>query len=146
MKFNKLIQEFSKEFSNSGIFELLPNESINEVVVRAKVPDKYGVYLIYGIQNNFEQLIYIGKSGTLKNDGKFKNQALRKRLTMKQDDMRRKDFFRKIMKENNYDKLKFLWFITYDDIQKILPGFAEGKLFQGYFEDFSCLPKFNKSY
>jgi hypothetical protein len=146
MKINKLIQEFTKEFSNYGSFELLPNESINEVVVREKVPDKYGVYLIYGIQDNFEQLIYLGKSGTIKNDGKFKDQALRKRLTMKQDDMRRKDFFKKIMKENNYDRLKFLWFITYDDDNRILPGYAEGKLVQAFVENYKRLPLLNKSY
>ena len=107
MQINKLIQEFTKEFDKYGSFELLPNEIINEVVIREKIPNEYGIYIIYGIKDELEAIIYIGKSGTLKNNGKFKNQSLRKRFTMKQEGIIRKDHFKKITLDNNYNKLKF---------------------------------------
>ena len=146
MQINKLIQEFINIFDNKGSFELLSNENINEVVLRENVPDEYGVYIIYGIKDNLESIIYIGKSGTLKNNGKFKDQALRKRLTMKQEGMKRKDFFVKIINDKNYDKLRFQWFITYDTNNNDLPGYAEAKLIQAYVEDNNCLPLLNKSF
>jgi len=145
VSFNSLLQTFSTQFPY-GDFQLMPDEIINNIVERENVPDEYGVYLIYGVKNNQKELIYIGKSGTLKQDGTFKEQKLRKRLTMKQNGIYRKEFFRKLMRENNYHSLYFKWFITYSSKMKELPAYVEATLLNEFFKENHKLPKLNKTF
>lgn len=146
MNYKDLFKEFDIKFKSNGSFYLLPTDSINLAVRRENIPQKYGIYVYFGCKGSENELIYIGKSGTLNQNGTFKNQKLPKRLTMKQDGMYREEFFKLIMAENNYDKLIFKWWITFDDQNKLLPGFVEGQLIQAYFEEFGCLPKYNKTF
>ena len=49
MFIENLIKEY-KQNSDFGIFELKQNEIINNIVKINNIPNKYGVYIIYGIK------------------------------------------------------------------------------------------------
>jgi hypothetical protein len=144
MTFESAIQDARTRFANNGRFSLLPNESINEVVRREKVPNAPGIYIIF-IPDNLEHPLYIGRAGTMRANGSWKDQGLGKRLTMKQEGMFRREFFRKLMTDNCPAGLTFLWFVTHDDQNgRTIPALAEMELLQAHYEQHGCLPKLNK--
>ena len=133
-----------KKYKNSNHFFFEPGSNLVEVSM--DVPNLPGVYLIYRLAKGKVVLVYIGKSGTVEQNGKFKNQLLRKRLNNKQDGVKRQQFFDQKMNEENIDALDIYWFVTYDEEQKDLPAFVEGLIMQRYFEAHGKLPPWNKNF
>lgn len=145
MKLKEILKSYSDKYSHRGYFDLNPGESINDAVRHHDIPREYGVYIVTAHRGNTKEVIYIGKAGTLQQNGEFKKQTLRKRLTMKQNGEYRRNFFIRIMNENDYDKLTLKWFITYNEYIKVLPALAEAELIQTYWQDNQSLPILNKS-
>ena len=78
--------------------------------------------------------------------GQFKAQTLRGRLQAKQHGISRIEFFRGKFLDENWDALAVEWFITFDAVNKTLPGKAEGELLQAYWDAHGCLPPWNAGY
>lgn len=147
MSISKDIAEYLTKFSVSGTFELNFEDTLKQVITSNQVPNKPGVYLIMSVnESGGEEIIYIGKSGTLNNNGSFKPQGISVRLTKKQEGIYRQEFFRQVIKENGYKKLKFNWVVTYNSSSNLIPQKVEGDLIQIYFENKGRLPQYNKSY
>ena len=144
MIIDNLIIEY-KKFNKFGIFELKQDEIINTIIKEKKVPNSYGIYIIYSIKNLSKDIIYIGKSGTMINDGTFKSQGIAQRLTKVQNKLQRKIYFQNILNEYKFDKLEFLWITTYDEEYQEIPSFSEAKMIQAYFNQYKKLPLLNKS-
>ena len=54
-----------KKYKTNGVFSFKQNESLEH---KCNAPtDKNGIYLIYKVTSNIEELIYIGLSGQMKN-------------------------------------------------------------------------------
>jgi len=126
MRIQDLIEEYIKS-NQSGIFELKKDEIINDIIKENKVPNSYGIYIIYSIKNLSKNIIYIGKSGTMRNDGTFRNQGIAERLTKKQDGILRKIYFQNIIKKFEFEKLEFLWITTFDKKYQEIPSLSEAK-------------------
>ena len=141
MHINKILAKF-REVYQRGELRIGPGESIDEMVVREEVSEGYGVYVISGFRNAEREILYIGKSGTVCQDGSMKRQGIRKRLTMKQDGMRRRTFFKKVIAEKNLNELHIEWFVTYP---KIPPFLAESELLAAYLTESGKLPVLNKA-
>ena len=108
------------------------------------IPSGYGVYIFH---RNVEDgdILYIGKSGTVLQNGCYKTQGLRDRLNNKQDGMNREEFLRMKMNEDNtIQKIFIEWYII--DERKYLPGLIEALLLQDYFTQHSCLPIWNNEF
>lgn len=144
MDFEELVRIASRSFPQNGSFQLLPGQDIHKRIKESGVPDKRGVYFICGTERERCRLLQIGKAGTLRNDGLFKNQTLCGRLEAKQDGMSRQEFFQRKMAELQLDNLLFFWFVTFDRDAFIIPAKAEADLLQRYFEDNGHLPPWNK--
>jgi hypothetical protein len=144
MTLRDAIKRVSEQFSRNGSFLLLPNESINEVVVRERVSNEYGVYIIFSCDKP-ECPIYIGKAGTIRTNGTWKEQGLRERLTAVQKKKRRVEFFRGLMRDTYRNGLEFRWFITHDGKDGRLPALAEIELLQAHLDEFGCLPELNEA-
>lgn len=110
------------------------------------VPRLPGVYLIYRKTSSGKKLVYIGRSGTIDLLGKFGKQTLRKRLSMKQNGIKRSLFFASKILEDEAESLKIYWFVTFDDHTRDLPAYVEGRLMQGYFEKYQTLPPWNRKF
>ena len=143
MTLQKAIERAQSRFAQNGRFSLLPNESINEVVSREKVPDAPGIYIIFS-RDNLERPLYIGRAGTINTNGSWKGQKLRKRMRMKQGGMFRREFFCRLMAGRGLAGLTFLWFVTHNQNSRIIPALAEMELLQAHYDQYDCLPELNK--
>ena len=99
---NELTSQFLKskmslqaQACKHGKFEFVHGASLK--AESRTVCEGYGIYLIYGHYNEHEQLLYIGKSGTVNQDGTMGDQGLRGRLNNKQEKMPRKQFFERLV-------------------------------------------------
>jgi hypothetical protein len=133
-----------KRFKNNGHFFFKKGDSLKEV--SKGVPDLPGVYYVLRLANNKIELVYIGKSGTIMNNGKFKDQGLQGRLNNKQDGMKRQEYFDLKIEQEQINGLDIYWFVTYDKTNHDLPGFIEGLIMQRFFEVHGRLPFWNKEY
>jgi len=110
------------------------------------VPDLPGVYYIIRLSNGRIELVYIGKSGPIRQNGQFKDKGLNGCLNNKQDGHSGQDFFESRILKENIDALDIYWFVTFDTKHKDLPGFVEGLLIQRFFEIHGRLPLWNKDF
>ncbi|MGD0754507.1 MAG: hypothetical protein ABR927_05545 [Bacteroidales bacterium] len=134
----------TRKYKNNGHFFFKKGNQLSEV--SKDVPELPGVYYIVRLAKGRVELVYIGKSGTITQNGQFKEQLLKSRLNNKQDGMKRQDFFDKKMIEENIDGLDIYWFVTMDKSINDLPGYVEGLLIQRFFEVQGRLPLWNKDF
>ena len=134
----------TKKYKTQGHFFFKKGNSLKEQSV--DVPELPGVYYIIRIANGRVDLVYIGKSGTISQSGKFKEQLLQGRINNKQDGMKRQVYFQNKIAEENIDGLDIYWFVTMDKTNIDLPGYVEGILMQRYFDIHGKLPPWNKCF
>ena len=133
-----------EKYKTNGHFFFEKNDNLRN---KSKdVPNLPGVYYILKLAKGKVELVYIGKSGSMLQNGQFKDQLLNKRLNNKQDGIRREYYFLNKIEEENIEALDIYWFATVDDEHNDLPGYVEGLLLQRYFEVYGCLPPWNKSF
>tara|TARA_R110001632_G_scaffold21300_2_gene62521 strand:- start:478 stop:897 length:420 start_codon:yes stop_codon:yes gene_type:complete len=131
------------KYKNKGQFEFRVGDKLSYHC--KNVPNESGVYLIYTITDDIEDLVYIGASGKIKQDGTFPIQKLKRRLqNMQESGLRRQTHFENQMNENIIDEIRVRWYVTFDDEIKHLPLYVEAVLFQEFFEKYKQLPKWNK--
>ncbi len=133
-----------RKYRQNGHFFFTKSVSLLEA--SKEVPELPGVYYILRLARGRIDLVYIGKSGTLMQNGKFKTQLLRSRLNNKQDGMKREDFFLQKMQYEHIDGLDIYWFVTFDNTNRDLPAYVEGMLMQRYFEIHGKLPPWNREF
>lgn len=135
--------EILKKYLIVGSFEFRCGEKL---VDKCKsIPNEPGVYLIFTIRESIRELVYIGASGKINQNGTFKNQKLKKRLqNMQNSKLRRQEYFESKIIESNLDCIEVKWFITYCHKFNDLPLNVEGSLLQEYFNEFGVLPLWNK--
>ena len=127
-------------FNHNGSLTFDPKKKLKKIINESKVPASPGIYFI-----SYQQtILYIGKAGTVNQNGDFKTQKLKQRLSAKQDHMSRELYFRKGMLEKKIPSIDIYWFVTIDDDQKFLPAYIELKAIQMFYEKFNCLPEWNK--
>jgi len=115
-------------------------------VASKDVSNRPGVYYVLKLSKGKIELVYIGKSGSILQNGNFKDQLLFKRLNNKQEGVKRQIFFdAKILKED-INSLNIYWFVTIDENNNDLPGYVEGLLMQRFYEVYGCLPAWNKCF
>ncbi len=133
-----------RKYKNNGHFFFKSGNSLKDV--SKDVPDLPGVYYIVRLAGGRVELVYIGKSGSIEQNGLFKKQGLRGRLNNKQNGMKRQDYFENKFMEENIDGLDIYWFVTFDKANRDLPGYVEGLIMQIYFERHGSLPAWNNSF
>ena len=70
--------EILNKYQTKGSFTFLKGERLSSKC--GTIPNEPGVYLIYAIKNMKKELVYIGASGKMNQNGTFKIQKLRKRI------------------------------------------------------------------
>jgi len=133
-----------KKYKNNGHFFFSPGQNLKEQ--SSEVPDLPGVYYILRLAHGKVDIVYIGRSGTIQQNGKFKDQGLYGRINNRQEGLKRQEFFEQKCKNEKIDALDIYWFVTFDKNNQDLPGYVEGILLQRFFETYGCLPEWNKEY
>jgi len=134
----------TNKYKTNGHFFFKRGDKLTEV--SKDVPELPGVYYIVRLAKGKVDLVYIGKSGTITQSGKFKQQLLRGRINNKQEGIKRQEFFDKKMIIENIDGLDIYWFVTMDKTNNDLPGYVKGLLMQRYFDVYGELPPWNNEY
>ncbi len=133
-----------QKYTVKGHFTFKRGEILSE---KSKgVPKLPGVYYIIDSTNVGDELLYAGKSGTIRQNGTCSKQLLRGRINKKQDGIKRQRYFEKKMEENNILEISIYWFVTFYEEHRDLPAFVEGLLVQRYFEENGSLPPWNKKF
>lgn len=138
-----MLDELNK-YKNNGHFFFEKGDILS--VQSKDVPDLPGVYCILRLARGKVDLVYIGKSGTMLQDGKFRRQLLKGRINNKHEGKKRQQYFEQKMEKENIDALDIYWYVTYDNHHQDLPGFVEGLIIQKYFDVHGCLPPWNKEF
>jgi hypothetical protein len=97
----------------------------------------YGVYVFR--QKSTAEVIYIGKSGTMQQDGTLKPQDFEKRLVNNEDGKPRNS--RMGARVSQYGDLLIEYVIL--NPQKLAPGYVEARLLQAFFDEHRHLPPDN---
>lgn len=108
-----------------------------------------GIYLVYALEKENVNLIYIGISGRRSVDGKIihRKDGLKGRfLTGKQFGGLRRITWPKQMKLENIEALDIYWYVTHGSQNNDLPRELEIKLLQKYHTIHGKLPRWNKGF
>lgn len=138
-----MFDELTK-YQTNGHFFFQKGDDLSEQ--SKDVPELPGVYYILSLAKSKLDLVDIGKSGTMLQNGQFKRQSLKGRINNKQEGMKRQLYFEQKIEKENLDGLDIYWFVTYDKYHQDIPGFVEGLILQRYFEIHGCLPPWNKEF
>jgi hypothetical protein len=137
-----------KKYKENGHFFYTSKESL---IKSCNAPtDKSGVYVIYALKNGRINLVYIGSSGELNEDGTlFIRKAgiggIKDRLVNgKQFGGPRRISWKNKLKEENIEALDIYWFITHGDTFVDCPKKVEKLLLKKFLEIYSDLPIWNK--
>lgn len=129
-----------------GIFQTNKKKNLRSIFYPNSIPKElsnYGIYIFTYINDktNKEEIVYIGKNGTVNNKGTFGTHTLNKRIMQGK-------LKSKWIEAENY---KVYWFITIkksesEIIPNNIPSVVECDLLKKYFELEKKLPKNNNTF
>jgi len=136
----------SIKIKNQFVFDV--NDSLEEV---CNAPDAAsGIFLVYDISNEEKELIMVGSTGTVQNDGtlKSKNGGLYDKIVNGHQFAKtgRKYSWPAQMKKESIDKLEVFWYESFNDENKIIPTSLEGQILQNFLTENDKLPKWNVAF
>jgi hypothetical protein len=137
-----------KSIKSKNQFVFDQNDSLEEV---CNTPDTAsGIFLVYAISNEEKELIMVGSTGTVQNDGtlKSKNGGLYDKIVNGHQFAKtgRKYSWPAQMKKESIDKLEVFWYDTFNDKNKIIPTFIEGQILQNFLIENNKLPRWNVAF
>lgn len=134
-----------RKYKNSGtVFLAADNNLRQETKV---IPDLPGVYMFSSVKGKHDILQYVGSSGSMQQNGKFKGQMMRGRINNKMNSKQtRAQFFNAYFKKEDIDFIRIDWYNTYDDEYFDLPKYVEACMLQEYISLFGKLPPWNNSF
>lgn len=145
-----LLYDDLSKYRLSGSFYFTPDESLEN---KCNAPaDKNGIYLIFNIYNQKEDLLYLGSSGQMRH-GILKTRqsglgGMKDRIVNgyhpKFGKVPRKKAFPEAMKNDKIAQIKIYWWVTYDRDNKDIPTEVESKLRQKVIREDGSLPLWHK--
>ena len=110
-----------------------------------------GVYVVYALKNGGIELVYIGRSGRLKNDGTiFIRKAglggMKDRLVNGHQfgKVPRRISWPYVMETEKIEALDVYWYATHDNIYNDCPRIVKNAILKRYSEIYGQLPRWNK--
>lgn len=134
-----------KKFKTAGNFNFTVEDSL-EVVCNASQTGS-GVFLVYDASNDDKELIMVGSTGTVQNDGTLKSKSggLYDKIVNGQQFAKtgRKYSWPAQMKTESLTRLEVYWYETFNAKTKVIPTFTEAQILQLFLAEFGKLPKWN---
>ena len=137
-----------EKFTVKGNFTFTPEDSLEAVCSASD--NASGVFVVYAVAADVKELIMVGSTGTVQNDGtlKSKNGGLYDKIVNGQQFAKtgRKYSWPAQMKKENIDTLEVLWFETFNDSIKAIPTSIEGQVLQNFLDENGKLPRWNVAF
>lgn len=137
-----------EKFKSSNSFTFTVNDSLEEV---CNAPESAsGIFLVYAIDGEEKELIMVGSTGTVQNNGtlKSKNGGLYDKIVNGHQFAKtgRKYSWPAQMKLENIARLEVAWYDTFNDKVKVIPTFIEGQVLQNFLDENGSLPRWNVAF
>lgn len=136
-----------ENYQNNGHFFFSENQDLKEVCNAPKTAS--GVYVIYALKGGKIELVYIGSSGKIIQNGQLKARVgglFDRIVNGKQfDDARKKSWAAQVKKER-IEALDIYWYETINKDIGDIPTYVEAVCMQRYFEIYGELPRWNVAF
>ncbi len=137
-----------KKFKESNSFTFTQEDSLEEV---CNAPENAsGIFLVYAIDGEEKELIMVGSTGTVQNNGtlKSKNGGLYDKIVNGHQFAKtgRKYSWPAQMKLENIERLDVSWYTTFNDKVKVIPTYIEGQILQNFLDENNRLPRWNVAF
>lgn len=143
-RFEKEWQSLIKSLEHGSLCYSDSSVSIRTVVdshfCRVQRQEKYGVYVVR--RQATMEVLYIGRSGTIKQDGDFKGQDIPRRLKNRKGNMSAEDWFGNLFTQKGPLLIEYV----FSELQPKSPSLLESVLLQAYLNEFGRLPYLNKAF
>jgi hypothetical protein len=134
-----------KKFKVSNSFTFTTEDSL-EIACNA-TETASGVFLVYSVNAGLKELVMVGSTGTVQNDGTLKSKAggLYDKIVNGHQFAKtgRKYSWPAQMKKENIVMLEVYWYDTFNEKTKVIPTFIEGQILQNFLDENGKLPKWN---
>lgn len=136
-----------EKYDSNGHFFFGVEDDLGKVCDAPK--NGLGIYMVYALKNGKIELIYIGSSGKIQQNGnkKIRKDGMYDRLVNgKQFDKPRKTSWKEKLIAERIEALDVYWYETFDDKHSDIPATMEGLIMQKHFDIYGKLPKWNKEF
>ncbi len=128
---------------NKGYFLFSERDKLSIV---CNAPNDAGIFLIYAVNGQEEELVFVGGSGSISQNGDIGANTLKYRILIRRDGTDREKFLLKKMKSDHVNHFKIEWYNTFTNKKGLIPKFAEASVIQEFFSMKGILPAWNKEY
>ena len=136
-----------EKYENSGHFFFEKNDNLREICNAPK--NGIGIYLIYALKNGKIELVYVGCTGKITQDGMLKTRKGGIYDTIvngkQYSELRSRAWNKNIIIED-IDALDIYWYETIDENNNDIPAMTEGQIIQKFYESHGKLPKWIKEF
>ena len=137
-----------KKFKTTGSFSITADESLEE---KCTAPENgNGIFVVYSVDGEEKELIMVGSTGTIQNDGTLKSKSggLFDKIVNGHQFAKtgRKYSWPAQMKKENISVLEVVWYETFNAKNKVIPTFAEAQVLQNFLDENSRLPRWNVAF
>lgn len=137
-----------EKFKVQNSFILSPSDRLEEVCNASE--NAAGIFTVYAVDGADKELIMVGSTGTVQNDGSLKNKngGLYDKIVNGHQFAKtgRKYTWPKQMELESISKLEVFWYETFNDDVKSIPTFVEGQVLQSFLEENGKLPRWNVAF
>ena len=139
-----MYKELTK-FKTKGQFSFTENDSLENACNASETGS--GVFLVYNGKGEEQELIMVGSTGTIQNDGtlKSKNGGLYDKIVNGHQFAKtgRKYSWPSQMKLEKIEMLEVYWYETFNAKNKFIPTYVEGLILQKFLDENGKLPRWN---
>jgi hypothetical protein len=137
-----------KKIKVQNQFSFSADESLEEVCNASETGS--GIFLVYAVDGEDKELIMVGSTGTIQNDGtlKSKNGGLYDKIVNGHQFAKtgRKYSWPAQMKLEKIERLEVVWYETFNHKNKVIPTFLEGQILQNFLDENAKLPRWNVAF
>jgi hypothetical protein len=142
-----MFKELTK-YKNQNSFTFNIENELSEV---CNAPQEgNGIYLVYDVSGDEKELVFVGSTGTIQNNGEIKLRVggIYDRLVNGQQfgKLSRRKAWPIQMKKENIENLEIHWYETFNKKTKHIPTYVEGLILQLFLDKNGVLPRWNVAF
>jgi len=136
-----------EKFKVSNSFTFTIEDSLEQA---CNASEGAGVFVVYAVEGDAKELIMVGSTGTVQNDGtlKSKNGGLYDKIVNGHQFAKtgRKYSWPAQMKLETISALEVVWYETFNADVKAIPTSVEGQVLQNFLDENAKLPRWNVAF